>query len=182
MTQRQLAEKYDGPGCSNISPFYEWLPLLLLTQLHGQYYYCCCCCCCCRRCYLNVLGYSKPRHLYLPSAGRIRATGTTEAEFLQLLKVETNRRGLATPSQAITRCNYSHSTPAPRCQYQRRPTFHEAAAGLRRLCETATGDETVPKIIINIYFFISPNHGSSSTNNSKHSIQQNEQTNRRKGT
>jgi len=36
MTQRQLAEKYDGPGCSNISPFYEWLPLLLLTQLHGQ--------------------------------------------------------------------------------------------------------------------------------------------------
>ena len=42
MTQRQLAEKYDGPGCSNISPFYEWLPLLLLTQLHGQllhYYY-----------------------------------------------------------------------------------------------------------------------------------------------
>ena len=33
MTQRQLAEKYDGPGCSNISPFYEWLPLLLLTQL-----------------------------------------------------------------------------------------------------------------------------------------------------
>jgi len=36
MTQRQLAEKYDGPECSNISPFYEWLPLLLLTQLHGQ--------------------------------------------------------------------------------------------------------------------------------------------------
>ena len=36
MTQRQLAEKYDGPGCSDISPFYEWLPLLLLTQLHGQ--------------------------------------------------------------------------------------------------------------------------------------------------
>jgi len=36
MTQRQLAEKYDGPGYSNISPFYEWLPLLLLTQLHGQ--------------------------------------------------------------------------------------------------------------------------------------------------
>jgi len=34
MTQRQLAEKYDGPECSNISPFYEWLPLLLLTQLH----------------------------------------------------------------------------------------------------------------------------------------------------
>ena len=36
MTQRQLAEKYDGPGYSNISPFYEWLPLLLLTQIHGQ--------------------------------------------------------------------------------------------------------------------------------------------------
>jgi len=36
MTQRQLAEKYDEPGCLNISPFYEWLPLLLLTQLHGH--------------------------------------------------------------------------------------------------------------------------------------------------
>jgi len=60
------------------------------------YYYYYCCCCCRRRCYLNVLGYSKPRHLYLPTAGRIRATGTNEAEFLQLLKVETNRRGLAT--------------------------------------------------------------------------------------
>ena len=36
MTQRQLAEKYDDPRCLNISPFYEWLPLLLLTQLHGQ--------------------------------------------------------------------------------------------------------------------------------------------------
>jgi len=36
MTQRQLAEKCDEPGCLNISPFYEWVPLLLLTQLHGQ--------------------------------------------------------------------------------------------------------------------------------------------------
>jgi len=32
----QLAEKCDEPGCLNISPFYEWLPLLQLTQLHGQ--------------------------------------------------------------------------------------------------------------------------------------------------
>jgi len=63
------------------------------AEYYYYYYYYCCCC---RRCYLNVLGYSKPRHLYLPTAGRIRATGTTEAEFLQLLKVETNRRGLAT--------------------------------------------------------------------------------------
>jgi len=29
MTQRQLAEKCDEPGCLNISPFYDWLPLLL---------------------------------------------------------------------------------------------------------------------------------------------------------
>jgi len=36
MTQRQLAEKYDGPECSNISPFYEWLPLLLLTTRQAQ--------------------------------------------------------------------------------------------------------------------------------------------------
>jgi len=32
MTSRQLAEKYDEPECMNISPFYEWLPLLLLTH------------------------------------------------------------------------------------------------------------------------------------------------------
>jgi len=36
MTRRQLAEKCDEPGCLNISPSYEWLPLLLQTQLHGQ--------------------------------------------------------------------------------------------------------------------------------------------------
>jgi len=36
MTQRQLAEKCDEPGCLNISQSYEWLPLLLLNQLHGQ--------------------------------------------------------------------------------------------------------------------------------------------------
>ena len=35
MTQRQLAEKCDEPGCLNIAPSYEWLPLLLLNQLHG---------------------------------------------------------------------------------------------------------------------------------------------------
>ena len=29
-------KKCDEPGCLNISPFYEWLPLLQLTQLHGQ--------------------------------------------------------------------------------------------------------------------------------------------------
>ena len=33
MTQRQLAEKCYEPGCLNISPSYEWLPLLLLNQL-----------------------------------------------------------------------------------------------------------------------------------------------------
>jgi len=31
MTQRQLAEKCDEPGCLNISLSYEWLPLLLLN-------------------------------------------------------------------------------------------------------------------------------------------------------
>ena len=36
MTQRQLAEKCDEPGYLNISQSYEWLPLLLLNQLHGQ--------------------------------------------------------------------------------------------------------------------------------------------------
>ena len=36
MTQRQLGEKCDEPGCLNISPSCEWLPLLLLNQLHGQ--------------------------------------------------------------------------------------------------------------------------------------------------
>jgi len=36
VTQQQLAEKCDEPGCSNISQSYEWLPLLLLNQLHGQ--------------------------------------------------------------------------------------------------------------------------------------------------
>jgi len=43
MTQRQLAEKCDEPGCLNISPSDEWLPLLLLNQRHGQLlqqYYC----------------------------------------------------------------------------------------------------------------------------------------------
>jgi len=36
MTQRQLAEKCDEPGCLNILQSYSWLPLLLLNQLHGQ--------------------------------------------------------------------------------------------------------------------------------------------------
>jgi len=38
MTKRQLAEKCDEPKCLNISQSYEfeWLPLLLLNQLHGQ--------------------------------------------------------------------------------------------------------------------------------------------------
>jgi len=36
MTQRQLAEKCDEPGCLNILQSYSWLPLLLLNQRHGQ--------------------------------------------------------------------------------------------------------------------------------------------------
>jgi len=36
MTQWQLAEKCDEPGCLNISLSYELLPLLLLNQLQGQ--------------------------------------------------------------------------------------------------------------------------------------------------
>jgi len=36
MIQRQLAEKRDEPGYLNISQSYEWLPLLLLNQLHRQ--------------------------------------------------------------------------------------------------------------------------------------------------
>ena len=36
MAQRQLAEKCDEPECLNSSPSYEWLPLLLLNELHGQ--------------------------------------------------------------------------------------------------------------------------------------------------
>jgi len=39
MTQRQLAEKCDEPGCLNIWQSYEWLPLVLLNQLHYYYYY-----------------------------------------------------------------------------------------------------------------------------------------------
>jgi len=39
MTQRQLAEKCDEPGCLNIWQYYEWLLLLLLNQLHYYYYY-----------------------------------------------------------------------------------------------------------------------------------------------
>ena len=36
MTQWRLAEKCGEPGYLNISQSYEWLPLLLLNQLHGQ--------------------------------------------------------------------------------------------------------------------------------------------------
>ena len=32
MTQRQLAEKCDEPGCLNISQSYEWLPLLAAAE------------------------------------------------------------------------------------------------------------------------------------------------------